>query len=62
MAPVIDLMEALKKSLASKPAMAKAAPTEAHAGPVAVPNGKKPPTRAVQPAPVAQKRGKKAAG
>jgi len=62
MAPVIDLMEALKKSLASKPAPteAKAAPAEERVGPVAVPSAKKPPTRAVQPA--AQKRGKKAAG
>jgi DNA end-binding protein Ku len=59
MAPVIDLMEALKKSLAEK----KAAPAAAPAGPVAVPSGKKPPTRAVEPAPAAQKRGgKKAAG
>jgi DNA end-binding protein Ku len=62
MAPVIDLMEALKKSLASKPAAAKAAPAEAQAGPVAVPSGKKPPTRAVQPATATQKRGKKAVG
>jgi len=29
---------------------------------VAVPSGKKPPTRAVQPAATTQKRGKKAAG
>jgi DNA end-binding protein Ku len=60
MAPVIDLMEALKKSLAEK----KAAPAAAApAGPVAVPSGKKPPARAVEPAPAAQKRGgKKAAG
>ncbi len=65
LAPVIDLMDALKKSLAEKhaptPAAAKAPPA-AQAGPVAVPSGKKPPTRAVQPAPAAQKRGKKAAG
>ena len=63
LAPVIDLMEALKKSLAAKstaPAAAKA--PAAQAGPVAVPSGKKPPARAVQPAPAAQKRGKKAAG
>ena len=64
MAPVIDLMEALKKSLASKPAAAeeKAAPVAERVGPVAVPAGKKPPTRAVQPAATTQKRGKKAAG
>lgn len=55
MAPVIDLMEALKKSIAEK----QAAPAAA-AGPVPV--GKKPPARAVE-APVAQKKsGKKAAG
>jgi DNA end-binding protein Ku len=55
MAPVIDLMEALKKSIAEK----QAAPPAA-AGPVPV--GKKPPARAVE-APVAQKKsGKKAAG
>jgi DNA end-binding protein Ku len=60
MAPVIDLMEALKKSLAEKKAPAPAA--AAASGPSLVePVGKKPPTRAVQPA--AQKRtGKKAAG
>jgi DNA end-binding protein Ku len=62
MAPVIDLMEALKKSLASKPAAAKAGAAEAQAGPVAVPSAKKPPTRAVQPAVATQKRGKKAVG
>jgi len=64
MAPVIDLMEALKKSLASKPApgAAKATPVAEQVGPVAVPSGKKPPARAVQPAAAAQKRGKKAAG
>jgi DNA end-binding protein Ku len=56
MAPVIDLMEALKKSLAEKstPA-ARPGPTLA---PVAV--GKKPPTRAVQPA--AKRPSKKATG
>jgi DNA end-binding protein Ku len=59
MAPVIDLMEALKKSLAEKQAPGAAKP----AGPMAVPSGKKPPARAVEPAPVAQKRsGKKATG
>jgi hypothetical protein len=57
LAPVIDLMEALKKSLAEK--QAPAVPVSV--GPVPV--GKKPPARAVQPVPVAQKRaGKKAAG
>jgi DNA end-binding protein Ku len=64
MAPVIDLMEALKKSLASKPTptAATAAPAAEKVGPVAVPSGKKPPTRAVQPAAASQKRGKKASG
>jgi len=60
LAPVIDLMEALKKSLAQKQA-----PTEAAALPSTgpVPVGKKPPARAVQPVPAAQKRtGKKVAG
>jgi DNA end-binding protein Ku len=57
MAPVIDLMEALKKSLAEKQAPA-ASDSVAPA-----PMGKKPPVRAVQPVPVAQKRaGKKSAG
>ena len=48
LAPVIDLMEALKKSIADKQA----------------PAPKKPPVRAVEPAPVAvaQKKGKKVAG
>jgi DNA end-binding protein Ku len=58
LAPVIDLMEALKKSIAEKQAPA-ASSASAPAGPVAVPAGKKPPARAVQPAPAAQKRGKK---
>jgi len=54
MAPVIDLMEALKKSLAEK---------QAPAATSAAPVGKKPPTRALQPVPVAQKKtGKKAVG
>src|SRR5260370_38975954 len=60
MAPVIDLMEALKKSLAEKqaPTAATAATPEASA-----PVGKKPPARAVQPISSVQKRaGKKATG
>ena len=62
MAPVIDLMEALKKSLADKKAAVPAV-APAPAGPVAVPAAKKPPARAVEPAPAAQKRsGKKLAG
>jgi DNA end-binding protein Ku len=61
LAPVIDLMDALKKSLAEKPAPAAAKAAAEKTGPVAVPTGKKPPTRAVQPEPAAQKRGKKAA-
>jgi len=52
MAPVIDLMEALKKSLAEKQAPAAPAPV-----------GKKPPARAVQPISSVQKKaGKKLAG
>jgi len=63
MAPVIDLMEALKKSLADKKAAVPAAATPMPAGPVPVPAAKKPPARAVEPAPAAQKRsGKKLAG
>jgi DNA end-binding protein Ku len=54
MAPVIDLMEALKKSLAEKQAPAAAS--------AAGPAGKKPPTRALEPVPVAQKKGKRVAG
>ena len=50
LAPVIDLMEALKKSIAEKQGQAAVAP-------------KKPPVRAVEPAPATQKKsGKKAAG
>ena len=53
LAPVIDLMEALKKSLAEKQAPAAAA----------APAGKKPPARAVQPiSSVPKKAGKKATG
>lgn len=60
LAPVIDLMEALKKSLAEKQAPAEAA-ARSSVGPV--PPGKKPPARAVQPMSIAQKRaGKKVAG
>ena len=64
LAPVIDLMEALKKSIAEKKVAVPAAATSsaAPAGPVVVPAGKKPPARAVEPAPAAQKRGKKVAG
>jgi DNA end-binding protein Ku len=55
MAPVIDLMEALKKSLAQKQAPAASSSV--------APVGKKPPTRALQPVAVVQKKaGKKAAG
>ena len=54
LAPVIDLMEALKKSIAEKQAPAAAGP---------VPVGKKPPARAVQPAASSeQKKKKKVAG
>jgi DNA end-binding protein Ku len=62
LAPVIDLMDALKKSLAEKRPPTAAKALAAQTGPVAVPSGKKPPARAVQPGPAAQKRGKKAAG
>src|SRR6266704_2398008 len=60
MAPVIDLMEALKKSLAEKQAPAASA---ASAPEALAPVGKKPPARAVQPISSVQKRaGKKATG
>jgi DNA end-binding protein Ku len=59
MAPVIDLMEALKKSLAEKQAPAAAS---APASEVAAPVGKKPPARAVQPISVPKRAGKKATG
>jgi DNA end-binding protein Ku len=52
MAPVIDLMEALKKSLAEKQTPAAASAT---------PVGKKPPVRALEPVPAVRKKsGKKA--
>jgi len=61
MAPVIDLMEALKKSLAEKKAPVPVAEAPASTPTLVTSVGKKPPTRAVQPA--AQKRtGKKATG
>jgi DNA end-binding protein Ku len=56
MAPVIDLMEALKKSLAEK-RTAPAAPEQPAA--VAAAPGKKPPARSVQPVPAAQKKAEK---
>jgi hypothetical protein len=68
LAPVIDLMEALKKSLAEKQAPAAAAaparsPALSLAEAAPVPAGKKPPSRAVQSISVPQKRaGKKVAG
>jgi DNA end-binding protein Ku len=56
MAPVIDLMEALKKSLAEKQAPVASSAPAGQAG-----NGKKPPTRALQPvASIQKKAGKKA--
>lgn len=63
LAPVIDLMEALKKSLAEKQAPVASAPAATLAETAPMPAGKKPPARAVQPVAVAQKKaGKKAAG
>jgi DNA end-binding protein Ku len=60
LAPVIDLMEALKKSLAEKQAPGQ---TAAVSSAPSVAPGKKPPARAVQAVPVVQKRaGKKATG
>jgi DNA end-binding protein Ku len=55
LAPVIDLMEALKKSIAGKQAPAEVAPAAQVAAP------KKPPVRAVEPAPAAQKKDRKKA-
>lgn len=64
MAPVIDLMEALKKSLAEKKAPPAATPEQQPAKPAAAAVGKKPPARAVQPVPAAaqKKEKKKVAG
>lgn len=63
LAPVIDLMEALKKSLAEKQAPVASPPAATWAETAPMPAGKKPPARAVQPVAVAQKKaGKKAAG
>jgi len=65
MAPVIDLMEALKKSLAEKraapPAQEQPAQSVAAAAGLPAQAGKKPPARAVEPGPVpvAQKKEKK---
>jgi DNA end-binding protein Ku len=59
MAPVIDLMEALKKSLAEKKAPPAAQEQTAKPAAAAAAAGKKPPARAVQPVPAAQKKEKK---
>jgi DNA end-binding protein Ku len=56
MAPVIDLMEALKKSLAEK---RTAPPAQEQPAPAAAAPGKKPPARSVQPVPAAQKKAEK---
>jgi DNA end-binding protein Ku len=61
MAPVIDLMEALKKSLAEKRTAPAAPERPAAPAPAAAAGGKKPPARAVQPVPAAQKKEKKKA-
>jgi DNA end-binding protein Ku len=66
LAPVIDLMDALKKSIANKPAAkapvaVPAAQPAAQAGPVPVAAGKKPPARSVEPA-ASTRKNKKAAG
>jgi DNA end-binding protein Ku len=61
MAPVIDLMEALKKSIAEKQA-APAASTQQPAAAIAVAGGKKPPARALQPVSTQRKEKKKATG
>ena len=58
LAPVIDLMEALKKSIAEKKT-APAAPGPKLAGPVAVGSGKKTAARAEESAESVQKRGRK---
>jgi len=59
MAPVIDLMEALKKSLAEKKAPPAAQEQTAKPAAAAAAAGKKPPARAVQPVLAAQKKEKK---
>jgi len=59
MAPVIDLMEALKKSLAEKKAPPAAQEQTAKPAAAMAAAGKKPPARAVQPVPAAQKKEKK---
>jgi DNA end-binding protein Ku len=65
LSPVIDLMDALKKSIANKPAAkapvaVPAAQPAAQAGPVPVAAGKKPPARSVEPA-ASTRKNKKAA-
>jgi hypothetical protein len=61
MAPVIDLMEALKRSLAEK-RTAPAAPAQQPPAAAAVSPGKKPPARAVQPVAAPKREKKKLAG